>query len=190
MRTRLFIIKTAIIISFIRFAALGCSSHAFQSQCFDGLPGCPCFEDNTCYDGVLCLDDGYCEDSDNPGDGEESDTTGLATDPSIGAFESGSYRNLFLEIGKSESEIQDVIDVAWNQLFYGDDNHRIYYPEDDKAYILDVGNDEVRSEGMGFSMMIAVQLDKKEEFDKLLELGQDLQILRHRAVRRFLRMAE
>jgi oligosaccharide reducing-end xylanase len=35
------------------------------------------------------------------------------------------------------------------------------------AYIADIGNGDVRSEGMSYGMMIAVQLDKKEEFDRL-----------------------
>ncbi len=86
------------------------------------------------------------------------------------AFESGVYRNLFAEyLGKSETEIQTKIEAAWEQLFYGDDTfERVYYPVDpDLAYILDTGNDDVRSEGMSYGMMLAVQLDKKEEFDRL-----------------------
>ena len=35
------------------------------------------------------------------------------------------------------------------------------------AYIWDIGNNDVRSEGMSYGMMIAVQLDKKAEFDAL-----------------------
>ena len=35
------------------------------------------------------------------------------------------------------------------------------------AYIHDVGSGDVRSEGMSYGMMIAVQLDKKAEFDAL-----------------------
>jgi len=87
-----------------------------------------------------------------------------------GAFATGEYRNLFREyLGKSEAEIQTKIDTAWNQLFYGhDDSERIYYPVgEDMAYIEDIGNGDVRSEGMSYGMMIAVQLDKKEEFDRL-----------------------
>lgn len=89
---------------------------------------------------------------------------------SVGAFESHQYRNLFKEyLGKSDAEVQARIDVAWDQLFYGDDDtERVYYPSgDDLAYIVDIGNSDVRSEGMSYGMMIAVQLDKKEEFDRL-----------------------
>ena len=35
------------------------------------------------------------------------------------------------------------------------------------AYICDINNNDVRSEGMSYGMMIAVQLDKKAEFDAL-----------------------
>src|SRR5688572_23125485 len=90
--------------------------------------------------------------------------------PPRGAFESGEYRNLFKEyLGKSEKEIQAKIDAAWNQLFYGsDDVERVYYPVgEDMAYLEDIGNGDVRSEGMSYGMMIAVQMDKKEEFDRL-----------------------
>ncbi|CAG0937714.1 Reducing-end xylose-releasing exo-oligoxylanase Rex8A [Thermoflexales bacterium] len=88
----------------------------------------------------------------------------------VGAFESGQYRNLFKEwLGKSEAEIQQKIDQAWQQLFYGDDDEqRVYYPVGrDMAYIKDIGNDDIRSEGTSYGMMLAVQLDKKEEFDRL-----------------------
>jgi oligosaccharide reducing-end xylanase len=86
------------------------------------------------------------------------------------AFETGVYPNLFTDyLGKSDEEIQNKIDEAWNQLFYGDDlSERVYYPVgSDMAYILDTGNEDVRSEGMSYGMMIAVQLNKKEEFDRI-----------------------
>ena len=35
------------------------------------------------------------------------------------------------------------------------------------AYIADVGNGDVRSEGMSYGLMLAVQLDKRAEFDRL-----------------------
>jgi oligosaccharide reducing-end xylanase len=87
-----------------------------------------------------------------------------------GAFYSGEYRNLFAKLlRKSDEEIQAKLDAAWEHLFYGDDNtERVYYPVgDDMAYIEDIGHGDVRSEGMSYGMMIAVQMDKKEEFDRL-----------------------
>src|SRR5688500_18941841 len=74
------------------------------------------------------------------------------------AVASGTYRNLFKEyLGKSDQEIQARLDAAWNQLFYGsDESERVYYPVGaDMAYIMDIGNGDVRSEGMSYGMMIA-----------------------------------
>ena len=88
----------------------------------------------------------------------------------VGAFTSGRYRNLFKEmLGKSDVDIQAKLNAAWKQLFYGDDNTQcVYYPVGtDMAYVMDIGNGDVRTEGMSYGMMIAVQMNKKEEFDRI-----------------------
>jgi oligosaccharide reducing-end xylanase len=85
-------------------------------------------------------------------------------------LESIVYHDLFQEdLGKTPAEIQARLDTAWQQLFYGNDDYqRIYYPVgEDMAYIEDIGNGDVRTEGMSYGMMIAVQLDKQAEFDHI-----------------------
>lgn len=85
-----------------------------------------------------------------------------------GAWDTGTYTNLFLKLGYDENEITNRLEETWNELFYGDENTRIYYPMgEDKGYLLDTGNLDVRSEGMSYGMMMAVQMDRKEEFDRL-----------------------
>ncbi|HEX9061821.1 MAG TPA: glycosyl hydrolase family 8 [Clostridia bacterium] len=86
-----------------------------------------------------------------------------------GAAETGKYRNLFVENGKTEAQVQDKIDAMWKQLFYGDDsNQRVFYPVGtDMGYIKDVANGDVRSEGMSYGMMVCVQLNKQEEFNRI-----------------------
>jgi oligosaccharide reducing-end xylanase len=87
-----------------------------------------------------------------------------------GAFATGRHRNLFAELlGKSEAQVDAKIDAVWRQIFYGNDKtERIYYPVgDDLAYMADIGSNDVRSEGMSYGMMLAVQLDKRAEFDRL-----------------------
>ena len=102
-----------------------------------------------------------------------SSPSGTASDkgtPEKGSYYTGEYPNIFVELlDVSAAEVQKKIDDAWNQLFYGDnENERIYYPTgQDMAYIEDILNKDVRSEGMSYGMMIAVQLNKKEEFDRL-----------------------
>jgi oligosaccharide reducing-end xylanase len=94
-------------------------------------------------------------------------------DKPAGAFATGKYRNLFREGGHSQAEISHKIDAAFHQLFHGDPGtETVYYPvgRNDNgalAYLSDINNHDVRSEGMSYGMMIAVQLDKKAEFDAL-----------------------
>lgn len=78
-------------------------------------------------------------------------------------------RNLFTELlGKSSAEIDAKLDAAWKHFFAGNDEQRIYFPVgNDRAYIADIGNNDVRSEGMSYGLMIAVQLDRQAEFDRL-----------------------
>lgn len=85
-----------------------------------------------------------------------------------GAFYTGQYRNVFAEFGYDEELVQKKVHDTWQQLFYGDEDTKIYYEySDDKAYLLDTGNNDARTEGMSYGMMMCVQMDKKEEFDKL-----------------------
>jgi oligosaccharide reducing-end xylanase len=105
-----------------------------------------------------------------PSEVPPSPTPSVVARPAGGAFYSGEYRNLFAEMmGLEEEEIQARLDAAWDQLFYGNDQtERVYYPVgDDMAYVEDIGHSDVRSEGISYAMMIAVQMDKKEEFDRI-----------------------
>lgn len=79
-----------------------------------------------------------------------------------------NYRNLFVEYGYDPKEVQDKLDSFVKRYFYGAEDERIYYPVgDDMGYITDTGNDDVRTEGMSYGMMMCVQLDMHEEFDRL-----------------------
>lgn len=89
--------------------------------------------------------------------------------PTQGAYYTDQYRNLFSEAGYTEAQVKQRLDDLWHTYFESnDDNERLYYEVgDDMAYIPDTGNDDVRSEGMSYGMMLCVQLDKKKEFNKL-----------------------
>jgi oligosaccharide reducing-end xylanase len=85
-----------------------------------------------------------------------------------GAFESGRYRNVFVEAGYSEQEIEHRLSEIFQTMFYGKEGERIYYPVgDDMGYLTDTGNDDVRTEGMSYGMMMCVQMDKQEEFNRI-----------------------
>jgi len=90
-----------------------------------------------------------------------------------GAYATGKYRNLFVEAGHSPQEVKAKIDTAFQQLFHGDpQTQAVTFSAGSNAngplmYLKDVYSRDVRTEGMSYGMMIAVQLDKKAEFDAL-----------------------
>ena len=85
--------------------------------------------------------------------------------------------NLFVSLlGKSEKEVNERIEKIWEHFFTpadlscyeaGDEKSVYYKGPDGTAFILDTGNNDVRTEGMSYGMMICVQLDHREQFDKL-----------------------
>lgn len=78
------------------------------------------------------------------------------------------YRNLFTETGIPKTEVETRLEQVKQYFFYGSEEERVYFPvEDDMAYITDTGNNDVRTEGMSYGMMMCVQWDMKEEFDRL-----------------------
>ncbi|MBU9712969.1 glycosyl hydrolase family 8 [Evansella tamaricis] len=85
-----------------------------------------------------------------------------------GSFYTGNYRNLFKEYGYSDAEIDARVQDTWNQLFFGDNEMRIYHEVgDDFGYMVDTGNIDVRTEGQSYGMMMAVQMDNKDVFDRI-----------------------
>ncbi|SFU31906.1 glycosyl hydrolase family 8 [Butyrivibrio sp. M55] len=86
----------------------------------------------------------------------------------MAAYNDKKYRNVFSEIGKSDAEIEKKIKDAVDTFFYGSEDERIYHPVgDDMGYLEDTGNHDARTEGMSYGMMMCVQLDMKEEFDRI-----------------------
>lgn len=78
-----------------------------------------------------------------------------------------NYRNVFKEIGIPEEKIEKRLKEIVYTFFY-DDNERIYHEAgEDMGYLEDTGNHDARTEGMSYGMMMCVQLDMKEEFDRI-----------------------
>jgi oligosaccharide reducing-end xylanase len=90
-----------------------------------------------------------------------------------GAYKTHEYCDLFAEQGHPPAETRAKMDKAFQQLFHGDGQEQRPYFETESnedgplAYITDWANNDARSEGMSYGMMIAVQMDKKREFDAL-----------------------
>ena len=85
-----------------------------------------------------------------------------------GAYYTGNYESPFKTyLGKTDKEIQEKMDAMWEHYFKGDNNSKVFFDNGSEGYIKDINNNDVRSEGMSYGMMIAVQTGHKEEFDKL-----------------------
>jgi len=76
--------------------------------------------------------------------------------------------NLLSDYGYNQEKIDQKVESCWKTIFEGKKTERLYFDAaDDTGYILDPAEDMVLAEGMGYGMMMAVQMDKKEIFDKL-----------------------
>lgn len=85
-----------------------------------------------------------------------------------GAYYTGNYESPFKTyLGKTDAEIKEKMDAMWEHYFKGDNNSKVFFDNGNEGYIKDINNNDVRSEGMSYGMMIAVQTGHKEEFDKL-----------------------
>ncbi len=83
-----------------------------------------------------------------------------------GGFETGQYRNLFVEMGYAPAAVDAKLKEVFNDVFRGP--NKVYFEVgDDMGYISDIKNHDVRTEGMSYGMMIAVQMGEKDIFDRL-----------------------
>ena len=81
-----------------------------------------------------------------------------------------SYPNAFSSVlGKTDSDITTKIESTFQLLFHGDPTTQaIFFPVSaEQAYIYDTLHEDVRTEGMGYGMIIAVELNKHDEFDQI-----------------------
>jgi oligosaccharide reducing-end xylanase len=92
------------------------------------------------------------------------------TVPGSGCTPPAAYGNLFVSIlGETQSAVDTKVSAAWSQLFDPSGANTIFYngPGSNESYVEDIANGDVRTEGMSYGMMIAVQLDHQTEFDRL-----------------------
>ena len=95
-----------------------------------------------------------------------TDPRGKMTPWNEGAWKNGKYRNVFLEAGYNQADIDAKLAKAYFDVFEGP--QKVYFEVGDSmAYVSDIKNHDVRTEGLSYGMMIAVQLNKKDVFDRL-----------------------
>jgi len=83
------------------------------------------------------------------------------------AFAKGTYTNLFAEAGYATAEIEARLASIVKGIFFVPHEQFYHHVEPDMAFMTDTGNNDVRTEGMSYAMMMFVQLGLKEEFDRV-----------------------
>lgn len=81
---------------------------------------------------------------------------------------SGAPVNLLAQLGYSPAEIEGRLEDLWFSIF-DPASPDSFYREcgDGTAYVFDTGNDDVRTEGMSYAMMMALQRNRQDVFDRL-----------------------
>ena len=77
------------------------------------------------------------------------------------------YPNQFARIGVSDAEAQKKLAACFQTIFF-DPGEKLYQDVDrDSGCMVDTGNADARTEGMSYGMMMCVQMDRKDLFDRL-----------------------
>lgn len=93
--------------------------------------------------------------------------------PTVPHAKGSAPRNLFIEAGYDAAAIKQKLDQAYQSLFHGNpQTESIVFAAGTNeagplATLVDIGNGDVRSEGMSYGMWIALQYDQKGDFDAL-----------------------
>jgi oligosaccharide reducing-end xylanase len=95
---------------------------------------------------------------------------GGVTTPGMDCVAPASYANLFVTVsGHTQADSDMKVMSAYASLFNAGGSGSIYFngPGSDESYVEDTYNNDVRTEGMSYGMMIAVQLNDQTKFDRL-----------------------
>ena len=78
----------------------------------------------------------------------------------------GESRNVFVEMGYAPEQVDAKVKAVFHEVFRGP--NKVYFEVGDTlGYVSDIKNHDARTEGMSYGMMIAVQLNEKDIFDRL-----------------------
>ena len=84
-----------------------------------------------------------------------------------GAVKTGKYPNYLAEIGIGEEEAQRRIRQAFETIFFDPEENFCHHTDEDAWCMVDTGNIDARTEGMSYGMMMCVQMNRKDIFDRL-----------------------
>ena len=84
-----------------------------------------------------------------------------------GAFFTGNYPNWLKEVGISDPDAAMLVRDSFDAIFFDPQENFCHHTDDDAWCMVDTGNMDARTEGMSYGMMMCVQMDRQDVFDKL-----------------------
>ena len=95
-----------------------------------------------------------------------------------GAFVTGIYPNYLAEAGISDREAAEKVSQAFETIFFDPEENFCHHTDEDAWCMVDTGNIDARTEGMSYGMMMCVQMDRKDIFDKLWTFSERYMLLK------------
>ena len=81
------------------------------------------------------------------------------------------YPNQFVRIGVSDREAMERVEACFHTIFFDPEEKFFHEVDDDSACMVDTGNIDARTEGMSYGMMMCVQMDRQDLFDRLWQFS-------------------
>ena len=78
-----------------------------------------------------------------------------------------TYPNYLTEIGITDAKAAELVQNAFNTIFFDPEENFCHHTDEDAWCMVDTGNIDARTEGMSYGMMMCVQMDRQDIFDRL-----------------------
>ena len=95
-----------------------------------------------------------------------------------GAFYTGIYPNFLAEAGVSEEDALGKVAKAFDTIFFDPAEGFCHHTDPDAWCMVDTGNNDARTEGMSYGMMMCVQMNRKDLFDRLWTFAERYMLLK------------
>ena len=95
-----------------------------------------------------------------------------------GAFKTGTYPNYLAEIGIDDRTALQKVEQAFDTIFFDPEENFCHHTEEDAWCMVDTGNDDARTEGMSYGMMMCVQMNRQDIFDRLWTFAERYMLLK------------
>ena len=82
-----------------------------------------------------------------------------------------TYPNQFSQFGISDEQVLKYVQDCFHTIFFDPDEKFYTDVDEDSGCMIDTGNVDARTEGMSYGMMMTVQMDRKDLFDKLWQFS-------------------